>query len=278
MGSSTYGDFASFGWSETETNIGQNGTHSGQNGTDLPTPPSFGSFTRINDERQSIDTQSRNLKSGFERLELFETTQPRDNACRPPKTMSNRNKNTSLRPSMRETNADVENYFTRPPPISNRAQGTMEPIGASLAYNRLGLHEQGNEKDCPPITEISSILDNPKDQTKEQSTFQFATNALFFDPQYPITTDQFTRPMQSRDIVKDVYKRELCKNVGKQRTIYTGSNPELLSNDFATKVCKQENDRKAGVRSLLLGTAQLVPLKDLESASKAPSVTPFAGW
>ena len=181
---------------------------------------------------------------------------------------------------MKETNADVQNYFERPPLINNRAKGSYEPLSASEAFESLNLSSVGAaaEVDCPAMTETSSILDNPKENSRELNTFQFSSNQLFFDPQYPVTQDDFTRPQQTREIVKDIYKQQLCANADKKRVSYIGGKKEFLANDFASKLCKQEEKRRAGPQSILLGNATLkaIPVNTGKSVNAGAAAVSFA--
>lgn len=239
----------------------------------LPPISQFGSFTRMIDERANIDNRARDITFGFDRMNIYEANPPSKSVCRPAKTMSNRNQNTALRPSMKETNADVQNYFERPPPLNKHTRGSYEPLSAAEAFDSLNLGSIGAaaEVDCPAVTETSSILDNPKENSRELNTFQFSSNQLFFDPQYPVTQDDFTRPQQTREIVKDIYKQQLCANADKKRVSYVGGKKEFLANDFASKLCKQEEKRRAGPQSILLGNATLkaIPVNSSSNASQA---------
>ena len=81
---------------------------------------------------------------------------------------------------------------------------------------------------------------------------------VFVDPQYPTTVDDFTRPIQSRQVVKDIYKQQVCANSQKKgRTSYVNGKKSELSNDYAKNMYKQEQVRKNGPNSILLGTARL---------------------
>ena len=229
--------------------------------SNLSSEPMFGnyggSFTRIKDDSLSRTTSMQDATYAFDRLNIFESTITPSNTCVPNKTISNRNANAFISKNSTETALDVSNYLERPVFHANHAVGGPEQVKAATIYKDKNLENlYHNEKACDSILNKSSILDNPKENYRGLSTIQYQANYLFNDPQHHVTVDSFTRPVQTRQVVKDIYKQQVCaQSCKKGRTSYINGRKEELSNDYSNKICKQEKARRGVPNSMLLGTA-----------------------
>lgn len=225
-----------------------------------------GSFTRIKDDNKSLRAQEDAIVYGFDRIRVYEPNPPKEQQCNPSKTLHSGAHHPYTQASIKDTTADVDNYLKRPMAFGDHSIGTQEHPKVSEKYSELNLNQiYEQQKDCAPFSSNSSILNDPKENYRGLSTLHYNMNQLYTDPQAPVTHDDFTRPMQSRQLVKDIYKQQVCANSCNKRTSFINGKKETLANDYAVQMCKQELKRKTGPNSILLGTARFETVNGREN-------------